>query len=96
MTRNLALILAAVLIATGPAIAACPAPETAADPAPTRGEAPQGPGRSAQVLVHERYVVLKRDADGQSRLVEGTRWIWRDRPAAPCLDPQEPAAGSGG
>lgn len=96
MTRNLTLILTALLTAAGTAAADCPAAKTAPDPAPARDEAPQPPDHSGQRLVHERSVVREPDADGNMREVTYTRWIWRDLPTAPCGDPPEPAGGSDG
>ena len=96
MTRNLTLILTALLTAAGTAAADCPAAKTAPDPAPARDEAPQPPDHSGQRLVHERSVVLEPDVDGNMREVTYIRWIWRDLPTAPCGDPPEPAGGSDG
>ena len=100
MTRNLALTPAALLATAGIARAGCPAPDLAPDPAPDpappRDEASQPPAPAGQALVHERYVVLEPDAQGQMRPVTRTRWIWRDLPTAPCGDPPEPAGGSDG
>ena len=96
MTRNLALILTALLTAAGPAFADCQPAENTPDPAPARDEAPQPPDRSKQRLIHERTVVMEPDAEGHMREVTYTRWVWRDLPAVACDDPQEPSAGSDG
>ena len=87
MTRNLALILA-MLLTGAQAAANCP------DPAP-QAEAPlnaagQPPDRSQQVMAHEPYLIWRADPQGRMQLIEGRRWIWRDRPGPACEDRGNP------